>query len=66
MPLWSIRLAAGLSELTASVLRTRSPLTRDFITIGRVSYCGQTDRARADLLPELKYRTFEEGKATLA
>ena len=66
LPLWSIRLAAGLCELAASVFRTRSPLTRDFIQIGRVSYCGQTDRARADLLPELKYPTFEQGKATLA
>ncbi len=66
VPLWSIRLAATLCELTASVLRTRSPLTRDFIEIGRVSYCGQTDRARADLLPELKYPTFHEGKVTLA
>jgi hypothetical protein len=66
VPLWSIRLAAALSELTASVLHTRSPLTRDFIEIGRVSYWGQTDRARADLLPRLKYPTFREGKATLA
>lgn len=66
MPVWLIRLAAGLTEVGASILRTRSPLTRDFIEIGRVSYCGETDRARAELIEELKYPTFEEGKITLA
>jgi nucleoside-diphosphate-sugar epimerase len=66
MPLWLIRAAAGLCELGATVLRTRSPLTRDFIEIGRVSYCGQTDRTRSELLEELRYPTFDEGKATLA
>lgn len=66
MPLWMIHLAAGLCEIGSTVLRRRSPLTRDFIEIGRVSYCGQTDRARAELIEELRYPTFDEGKVTLA
>lgn len=65
MPVWLIRLAASLTEVSASILRTRSPLTRDFVEIGRVSYCGQTDRMRAGLLGELKYPTFAAGKSTL-
>ncbi len=65
MPLWLIRLAARLTELGATLLRTRSPLTRDFIEIGRVSYTGDTTRARADLIPELRYPTFEAGRHTL-
>ncbi len=65
MPLWMIRLAAGLCELGAWVLRKPSPLTRDFIEIGRVSYCGDTRRMRSELLTELKYPSFEEGKHTL-
>jgi len=66
MPVRLIRLAAALTEVGASLLRTRSPLTRDFIEIGRVSYVGDTTRARAELIPELRYPTFEQGKGTLA
>lgn len=65
MPLWMIRTAAGLCELAARLLRKPSPLTRDFIEIGRVSYCGDTRRMRSELLPQLKYPSFEDGKNTL-
>lgn len=65
MPLWMIRLAAGLCELGARLLRQPSPLTRDFIEIGRVSYCGDTRRMHSELLPQLKYPSFEDGKNTL-
>ena len=65
MPVWLIRLAATLTEVGASILRTRSPLTRDFVNIGRVSYVGDTTRMRAELLEELAYPTFEDGKQTL-
>ena len=64
-PLWTIMTAAGLCEAAAALLRRQSPLTRDFIRIGRVSYCGDTTRFRAELLPELSYATLSEGKATL-
>ena len=57
--------AAKLCELFALVFRTRAPLTKDFITIGRVSYFGDTARARKDLLPRLEYPTLEHGLETL-
>jgi len=61
MPLWLIYFAAALFELTARIFGTVSPLTRDFIDIGRVSYYGDTSRFRAELLPGLKYATINEG-----
>jgi hypothetical protein len=38
--------AASLCELAALAAHTPSPLTRDFIRIGRVSYWGDTQRMR--------------------
>jgi len=61
MPDWMIMTAAQGFELFSSLFNTRSPLTKDFVTIGQVSYYGDTKRMRNDLLPKLKYRTFEEG-----
>jgi hypothetical protein len=61
LPLWMIYTAAEVCELFALVFRTPAPLTRDFITIGRVSYYGDTTRTRNDLLPELVHPTFEHG-----
>lgn len=66
LPVPLIYTAAWLCEAFAMIARTRSPLTRDFITIGRVSHWGDTTRARAELLPTLKYRTLSEGLATLS
>ena len=65
LPAWSIGAAAGACEIVAALLRVRSPLTRDFIRIGRVSHWGDTGRARAELLPVLRYRSLEEGLETL-
>lgn len=65
LPLWLIYTAAGLCELFATVARTRAPLTRDFIRIGRVSYWGDTRRTRADLLADLEHPTLEKGRSTL-
>lgn len=61
MPLWMIYAAAGAVELFARVFGTRAPLTSDFITIGRVSYCGDTTRTRNDLLPTLTYPSLDAG-----
>jgi len=61
MPLSLIYSAAEISEYLSKVLGTKSPLTRDFIDIGRVSYYGDTTRFRAELLPELKYRNITGG-----
>lgn len=65
LPLWMIETAAWLCERVASIARTRSPLTRDFIRIGRVPYWGDTRRMRQDLLPTLAHPTLEAGLPTL-
>ncbi|MFA6562711.1 MAG: NAD-dependent epimerase/dehydratase family protein [Verrucomicrobiia bacterium] len=65
MPPWLIHAAASLCELCAAVAGTPSPLTRDFIRIGRVSYWGDTRRARNELVPRLKYPTLWTGLSTL-
>jgi nucleoside-diphosphate-sugar epimerase len=65
LPLWLIYSAAYLCELAAAVARTPSPLTRDFIRIGRVSYWGDTRRTRTDLVPHLEHPTLESGLSTL-
>jgi nucleoside-diphosphate-sugar epimerase len=63
---WSMILAAAMTcEVVASVLGTISPLTRDFVRLGRVDHCGDTRRMRDELLARLKYPTFERGKETL-
>jgi nucleoside-diphosphate-sugar epimerase len=61
MPLWLIYLVAEIFELLSRVFKTKSPLTKDFIDIGRVSYYGNTSRFRAELLPLLKYYSINEG-----
>jgi nucleoside-diphosphate-sugar epimerase len=65
MPLWLIYAAAQLCELQSALFGTKAPLTRDFITIGRCSYYGDTQRMRTELLPILRYPTLIEGKNTL-
>lgn len=65
IPAWLIYTAASLCELFALIARTRSPLTRDFIRIGRVSHWGDTRRARQELIPHLQYPTLEAGLSTL-
>jgi len=65
LPVSVIYFAAWLCELQSSFFGTKSPLTRDFITIGRCSYYGDTTRMRTELLPKLKHATFREGKTTL-
>jgi nucleoside-diphosphate-sugar epimerase len=65
VPLWLVYLSAALCEAGAFVLRTPAPFTRDFIRIGRVSHWGDTRRARAELVPELRYPTLDSGLATL-
>jgi len=65
VPLWSVYAVASLCELFAAVMKKPSPLTRDFITIGRVSHWGDTGRARQELIPRLQYPTLAEGLSTL-
>jgi len=65
MPLWLIYTAAELCEIYSRITGSVSPLTRDFIDIGRVPYYGDTERMREELLPVLKYRTITDGLCTL-
>jgi len=65
MPLWLIHVAVWLCEAFARIARTPAPLTRDFLRIGRVSYWGDTRRARSELIPVLRYPTLESGIETL-
>ncbi|MGH7857350.1 MAG: NAD-dependent epimerase/dehydratase family protein, partial [Candidatus Binatia bacterium] len=65
MPWWTILAAAGACEAFASVFGTASPLTRDFVRLGRVDHCGDTRRMREELAPALRYPTFAVGKETL-
>ena len=64
MPLWMIMTAAQGFEIVSALFNVKSPLTKDFVKIGQVSYYGDTSRMRKELLPELKYRTVEEGMET--
>ncbi len=65
MPFWSILGAAFACEAFATVFRTASPLTRDFVRLGRVPHWGNTERSRRELLPKLAYPTLSDGLATL-
>jgi len=65
MPLWLIYTAAELCELYSRITGAISPLTRDFIDIGRVPYYGDTKRMKKDLLPVLKYSTITDGLSSL-
>jgi nucleoside-diphosphate-sugar epimerase len=65
VPFWLIYSTAAACEFVATIAGTASPLTRDFIRIGRVSHWGDTRRARKDLLPDLAYPTLSSGLSTL-
>ena len=65
MPLCLIYSAAAVFELLSALTGGPAFLTRDFVTIGRASYYGDTSRMRAELLPKLKYETFRDGIKTL-
>ena len=65
MPLGLIYAAAEVFEFFSSRFGTVSPLTRDFIDIGRVPYYGDTTRFRGELLPDLKYATVLDGISEL-
>jgi hypothetical protein len=63
--LWAINTAAALYEWLAMIAKTSSPLTRDFIRIGRVSHWGDTRRDREELIPTLEYPTLTAELSTL-
>jgi nucleoside-diphosphate-sugar epimerase len=57
--------SAFLCEVFAVMARTPSPLTVDFVRLGRVPHWGDTTRTRTELLPELVYPTLQTGLQTL-
>jgi nucleoside-diphosphate-sugar epimerase len=65
IPFGAIEAAAWLCECSASLLGTPSPLTRDFVRLGRVGHWGDTRRARQDLIPHLAYPSLKAGLGTL-
>jgi nucleoside-diphosphate-sugar epimerase len=65
VPFAAIYAGAACCEIGAAIARTPSPLTRDFVRLGRVPHWGDTARARRDLIPELTYPTLESGLETL-
>ena len=65
VPLSTIFAAAWLCECFATVARTSSPLTRDFVRLGRVDHWGDTRRARQELIPDLVYPTLDAGLSTI-
>ena len=65
VPFWSVVFSATLCEAFATVFRTKSPFTRDFVRLGRVPHWGDTRRFREELLPRLEYPNLEAGISTL-
>jgi nucleoside-diphosphate-sugar epimerase len=65
VPYPAIYAAASLCEAFAIVAGTPSPLTRDFVRLGRVPHWGDTSRARKELIPQLSYPTLDTGLSTL-
>ena len=64
-PRWMFPLAGASCEAVASIFRTKSPLTRDFIRIGMVSSVADTSRMKRELLPNLDYPSLDTGIALL-
>jgi nucleoside-diphosphate-sugar epimerase len=60
-PRWLFPLAGGLTEVGAAIMNKPAPLTRDFIRIGMASYVSNTERMKAELLPQLVYPDLQSG-----
>lgn len=65
LPVSLIMTAAWFCEAFGVVAGTPSPLTRDFIRIGRIPYWGDTTRTCDELIPHLEYPSLASGLATL-
>lgn len=61
LPAWMFPLAGGAVESAASLLRSPSPLTRDFIHIGMASYTMDTSRMKRELVSSLRYPNLAAG-----
>lgn len=65
VPLWGVYAVAWVCETVAKLFGAKTPLTKDFLDIGRVPYCCDTSRMKADLLPALRYPSLREGQVLL-
>jgi len=65
VPFWAIYASALLCECVAMVAGTPSPLTRDFVSLGRVPHWGDTARTRVELIPTLVHPNVDSGLSTL-
>jgi nucleoside-diphosphate-sugar epimerase len=61
LPEWMFTAAASAVEGFAFAFRTPCPIHRDLMRIGMISHVCDTARMKADLLPELRYPTLDEG-----
>lgn len=65
VPVWGVYAAAWCCEVVAGMLGCGTPFTVDFIRIGRVAYCCDTRRMKAELGVRVKYTSWREGLGTL-
>ena len=61
LPAWMFHLAGFSVEMAALVLRTAAPLNRDIVKAGMTSCVADNSRMKRELLPVLKYPTFQDG-----
>lgn len=60
-PRWSFYVAGWCCEAFATLFRTASPLTRDFIRIGMASYVMDTTRTKQELVGTLDFPRLKDG-----
>ena len=65
LPAWMFHLAGFSVEMAALVLRTSAPLNRDIVKAGMTSCVADNSRMKRELLPVLKYPTFQDGISLL-
>jgi nucleoside-diphosphate-sugar epimerase len=65
LPAWMFHLAGFSVEMAAVVLRTAAPLNRDIVKAGMTSCVADNSRMKRELLPVLKYPTFQDGISLL-
>ena len=65
LPPWSFHAAATACELTASVLHTPTPLTRDILTMAMTSVVADVSRMKREIGYSLRYPSIRQGIALL-
>ena len=65
LPAWMFHMAGFSVEMAALALRTAAPLNRDIVKAGMTSCVADNSRMKRELLPVLRYPTFQEGISLL-